>query len=104
MTLAPQPIASCPFCTLPLERIWLRNAHAIAFRDDDPIREGHTFVIPRRHVSSIFDAPVEELEALWSLVAEVRTCLQAELEPDGYNIGLNDGAAAGQILFHGHIH
>lgn len=94
----------CPFCGLGDQAIWLSNDHALAFRDKFPVSGGHTLVIPRRHVASLFDLPPEEQRAAWSLVAEVRDRLRRDLRPDGFNIGLNDGAAAGQTVPHAHIH
>jgi len=94
----------CPFCQLAASRIWLENKYAIAFRDAFPIAEGHSLVIPRAHYASVFDARGEELAAIWRLVSEVRARLAAELQPDGFTIGVNDGAAAGQTVMHGHIH
>jgi diadenosine tetraphosphate (Ap4A) HIT family hydrolase len=61
-------------------------------------------VVPRRHVASLFDLPEGEQAALWRLVAQVRSKLMAELQPDGFNIGVNDGLAAGQTVMHAHIH
>jgi HKD family nuclease len=61
-------------------------------------------VIPRRHVGTWFDASVEEQRELMAGVAAVREALDAELHPDGYNVGFNVGAAAGQTVFHLHVH
>lgn len=94
----------CRFCTLPAERIWLANDHALAFRDGYPVSEGHSLVVPRRHLVSIFDGTDEELQGLWSLVSRVRVALVDEFSPDGFNVGVNDGRAAGQTIMHGHVH
>ena len=94
----------CPFCHLEKSRIFLENELAVAFPDAFPIAEGHTLVIPKRHVASLFDLPDDEQIALWRLVALVRGKLMAELQPDGFNIGINDGTAAGQTVMHAHVH
>ena len=65
---------------------------------------GHTLIIPRRHITSIFDATVDEQHALLQGVAAAKVALDVEYKPDGYNIGINDGAAAGQTVFHLHVH
>ena len=96
--------SACPFCTLSTARIWLANDLAIALKDGFPISEGHTLVVPRRHLVSIFDATPEESQAIWDLVAQARAKLVEELHPDAFNIGVNDGTAAGQTVMHGHIH
>lgn len=94
----------CPFCRLEERRILLENEFAVAFPDGFPIAEGHTLVVPRRHATSLFDLTAEEQAAMWTLVALVRAELMAELRPDGFNVGLNDGAAAGQTVMHAHVH
>ena len=94
----------CPFCHLEKNRIYLESEFAIAFFDAFPISEGHTLVVPKRHVTSLFDLTEEEQAAVWMLVAQVRAKLMAELKPDGFNVGLNDGTAAGQTVMHAHVH
>src|SRR5262245_46645455 len=94
----------CPFCRLEQRRILLENDFAVAFPDGFPIADGHTLVVPKRHVSSLFDLTAEEQAAVWALVAEVRAKLMAELQPDAFNVGLNDGSAAGQTVMHAHVH
>lgn len=95
---------NCPFCDLPPGSIVQQNQHALAFRDRYPLAEGHTLVIPRRHVGSPFELEADELALLWSLVAQVRRALAAELAPEGFTIGVNDGEAAGQTVMHAHVH
>lgn len=96
--------SECPFCHVEESRICLENDAAAAFLDAFPIAEGHTLVVPKRHVVSLFDLAEEELAAVWMLVALVRAKLKAELNPDGFNIGINDGTAAGQTVMHAHVH
>ncbi len=76
----------------------------MAILDGFPVAEGHSLVVPKRHVASPFDLPDEEQAALWHLVALVRTGLMEWLKPDGFNVGVNDGLAAGQTVMHAHIH
>ena len=94
----------CPFCHLEKSRILLENDFAVAFPDGFPIAEGHTLVVPKRHVASLFDLHEEEQTAIWMLVALVRGKLMDEQKPDGFNIGINDGPAAGQTVMHAHVH
>lgn len=77
---------------------------AVAFPDAFPVSRGHTLVAPRRHEKDYFALSDDERAAIWSLVGEVRRYLESSLEPDGYNIGMNVGAAGGQTLEHAHIH
>jgi diadenosine tetraphosphate (Ap4A) HIT family hydrolase len=94
----------CAFCKPPPERIWLATEHALVFADSFPISEGHTLVIAVRHVASVFDLSQEEQAAIWTLVGTVRAMVQERLHPDGFNIGINDGTAAGQTIAHALIH
>src|SRR5207302_7277355 len=95
---------ACPFCRLEANRIRLESEFAVAFLDGFPVTQGHTLVIPKRHVASLFELPAEEQAAVWALVAQVRALLLAELQPDGFNVGLNDGKVAGQTVMHAHVH
>ena len=95
---------ACPFCDLPKERVLLETETTQVLLDAFPITEGHTLVIPRRHVASIFELPPEELAALWSQVAFVRKVIAKKYCADAFNIGVNDGSAAGQTVPHAHIH
>jgi diadenosine tetraphosphate (Ap4A) HIT family hydrolase len=97
-------LMQCPFCTLDSSRIIASNDHAVAIRDGFPVSEGHTLIIPKRHIASLFEATAEEQAALLELLGLARQKLQEELKPDGFNIGINDGATAGQTVMHLHIH
>ncbi len=94
----------CPFCALLEERVLFRNDTAVAVRDAYPITPGHTLVIPVRHVASFFDATPLERDAMLRLLDTAKQHLQIEFGPAGYNIGVNDGAAAGQTIGHLHMH
>jgi diadenosine tetraphosphate (Ap4A) HIT family hydrolase len=98
------PAMSCPFCTLPHERIVFSNLHGLVIRDGYPVAPGHTLIIPRRHVASFFDIDAVERDSLMTLLEEAKRRLDKEFKPDGYNIGINDGASAGQTVSHLHIH
>lgn len=78
--------------------------YAVAFFDCFPVSPCHTLVIPRRHVASIYELSDPELGDLWGLVAAVRRQLSAATDAIGFNIGVNDGIAAGQTVVHAHIH
>jgi len=95
---------ACPFCSPDPSRVVGTNALAIALRDGFPVSPGHTLIVPRRHIASASDATAEEFSAMWSLLTEVRAGLERELGPDAYNIGINDGHAAGQTVMHLHVH
>lgn len=94
----------CPFCNLPLERIERQNELALALFDGYPVSAGHTLVIPRRHVASAEDLTEAEVTSIWRLLQEMRHVIRQRHAPDGFNIGVNDGAAAGQTVHHVHFH
>ena len=93
-----------PFLTLPADWHVASSALAFAIRDGFPVSPGHTLIVPRRLVATWFEATREEQVAMLELVDLVKAQLDAELHPDGYNIGINAGAAAGQTVMHLHIH
>lgn len=95
--------ADCPFCELS-ERIIAENAHAVVVRDREPASPGHSLVIPKRHCRSFFQLTPPEIAACYALLQETRDGLARELRPDGFNVGVNDGIAAGQMMAHTHIH
>lgn len=96
--------ASCPFCQIEDARLVDENANAVAIHDGFPVSPGHTLIIPRRHIGSFFEAAAEERSAMLNLLDLARKRLLTELSPAGFNIGINDGLAAGQTVPHLHIH
>jgi len=96
-------VESCPFCDLGA-RIVAQNGLAAALRDKEPASKGHTLVVPKRHCRSFFELTAEEVGACFDLLRRERERLSDELRPDGFNVGVNDGAAAGQTIEHTHWH
>ena len=94
----------CPFCSMPAERIIDRNEFGFVIRDAYPISPGHTLAIPYRHVGSFFAISEADRNGLMQLLDTAKTTLDADFSPAGYNIGINDGVAAGQTVLHLHIH
>jgi len=95
---------ACLFCAIPPEQILIDGPIAVAARDSYPVSKGHTLIIPRRHVASFFETTEEERQAMLKLLDEVKALLDREHKPDGYNIGINNGLAAGQTVMHLHMH
>lgn len=94
----------CPFCNLDERHPTESNDVAVALDDAHPVTEGHSLIVPRRHIATWFDATSEEQQAILDLVERVKQRLDDERHPDGYNIGFNVGEAAGQTVMHLHIH
>jgi len=95
---------TCIFCTLGAGRIVLANELAVVIRDNFPVSPGHTLIIPKRHVGSFFDITGDERKAMLALLDSAKLGLDAAFHPDGYNVGINDGEAAGQTVPHLHLH
>lgn len=95
----------CPFCEPDLERtILLETERAFGLLDKFPVSNGHTLIIPKRHCEDYFDLSIEEQSACWELLSEVKKLLVDQFNPDGFNVGINVGEAAGQTVGHVHIH
>ncbi|MEZ5118407.1 MAG: HIT family protein [Candidatus Nanopelagicales bacterium] len=93
-----------PFLRIPESEWVASNALAFAVRDAFPVSEGHTLVIPRRLAIDWDAVTTDERLAILALVDQVKVQLRHELHPDGFNLGINEGAAAGQTVFHLHVH
>ncbi|MFO1413546.1 MAG: HIT family protein [Burkholderiales bacterium] len=94
----------CPFCDVAPERILLRSALALVLVDAYPVSRGHCLIVPLRHLPSWFETTAEERREMLELMDEARRSLDRTHGPDGYNIGINDGPAAGQTVPHLHVH
>jgi diadenosine tetraphosphate (Ap4A) HIT family hydrolase len=92
----------CPFCRP--DGALLQNGLAFALPDKSPVTPGHMLLIPRRHVAGRFETAAEERRDLLALADEARAWLLKEYKPDGFNLGVNVGEAAGQTVFHVHLH
>lgn len=94
----------CPFCRVPPERIIAESVLVVALYDGFPVSPGHALVVPRRHVSSWCEVSPTEREVIWQVVDEVRDLITDRYQPPAFNVGFNDGAAAGQTVMHFHVH
>ena len=82
----------------------LENELALGRFDDFPVNPGHMEFIPKRHVSTFFDATAEERQAIFELMDQAKKMLDEQFKPDGYNVGINCGESAGQTVMHLHVH
>ena len=103
--------AGCIFCDAcataddPRHVVVARGTHAFALLNAYPYATAHLMVAPTRHVAALTDVRADELAETMALVQRAITALDAEYRPQGYNIGINQGAAAGAgIADHLHIH
>lgn len=97
-------MAESPFLNPDSQRIFYESKLAIGLWDAFPVSPGHALIVPRRVVSTWFEATRGEQIALLDGIDAAKAAVEAEHQPDGYNIGINAGAAAGQTVFHLHVH
>jgi len=95
---------SCPFCSIDPSRIAFSNDLVIALWDGFPVSPGHLLIIPRRHALVWRDLSSAEKTAIWSAIDQGQIVIAERFRPDGFNVGLNEGAAAGQTVLHFHMH
>ena len=95
---------NCLFCNILHDRVIAENDLCFAIYDGFPVSEGHMLIIPKRHVADYFSLTEDEVMAMQRLMKELKGKLAAELSPDGYNVGININEAAGQTVFHVHMH
>jgi diadenosine tetraphosphate (Ap4A) HIT family hydrolase len=95
----------CAFCERTRTgELLAENELAVAFLDAFPVTPGHSLIVPRRHEPDFLALTAAEQAAVWALAASVTRQLHASHAPDGYNIGVNVGEAAGQTIDHAHLH
>jgi diadenosine tetraphosphate (Ap4A) HIT family hydrolase len=97
-------MGTCPFCPPPSDRIFHQGDRVVALWDGFPVSPGHALVVPRRHVASWFEASAEERLELLDALDAVRDAILMRHAPDGFNVGMNLGEAAGQTVLHLHLH
>ena len=95
---------TCAFCTMDSVNWVIDNEWAYAVRDLYPVNKGHLLIIPKRHVASYFDLDKTEIAAMHDLLLQGKALLEKELQPAGWNIGVNVNHWGGQTVFHVHMH
>lgn len=101
-------MTSCIFCkivegTLPSEKIY-EDEHVVAFMDVMPVTKGHVLLIPKTHRENLYEMTEEEAAHLFSVAPKIANVLKEEFTPAGMNLLQNNGAPAGQAVFHFHMH
>lgn len=94
--------ASCPFCQR--HAVVHENEHAFSCWDIAPASPGHLLILPKRHVPDFFAIFPEEWTAIWTLLELGQALITRQHLPDGFNLGVNLGVAAGQTISHAHLH
>jgi diadenosine tetraphosphate (Ap4A) HIT family hydrolase len=96
----------CLFCEIETDRpVVAENELCYAIRDGFPVTDLHALIIPKRHVSDLFDLHQPELNAIYALLRNVKDDIQSfDPTATSFNVGVNAGAEAGQTIFHCHVH
>jgi len=94
----------CPFCHLDSSLITINSDLFTLIEDKYPVSPGHILIISKRHICSFFEMTLEEQNDFLKCLEVAKLHIGEKLKPDGYNIGINDGEAAGQTINHLHIH
>ena len=95
-------MSDCIFCKN-LPKV-LENDLAYALHDIKPQAPGHMLFIPKRHHETVFASSSDEIKALFDLINKAKVLIEKDNKPQGYNIQVNCGKAAGQIVMHAHLH
>ena len=94
----------CIFCNIDYSEVIAENNLFYSRWDKFPVSNGHAEVIPKRHVESFFDLSLDELVKMYDLVKVTKEVIDKKYNPDAYNLGINDGVAAGRTVHHFHMH
>ena len=98
----------CIFCKiaageLPSAKVY-EDDHVLAFMDIGQVTKGHTLIIPKTHTKNIYETPPEVAQEVFSRVPQIANAIKEAFNPAGLNVLSNTEAAAGQTVFHLHVH
>lgn len=101
-------MSECLFCkivdgSIPSTKVY-EDEHVLAFMDIMPLTKGHTLLIPKKHHENVYDMSSEEAGQLFSVAPKIAESIKASFQPAGLNLLNNNGAPAGQSIFHFHLH
>jgi len=101
-------LTACIFCkiiegTIPSVKVY-EDEHVLAFMNIEPVTKGHVLLIPKTHRENIYEFTTEEAAQLFSVVPKIANALKDKFNPAGMNLLQNNGAYAGQAVFHSHLH
>ena len=99
---------TCIFCKIAQKKapasIVYEDKKVMAFMSIQPINVGHTLVIPKNHYENVYEIPEEEIAQLYKGVKKITKAVQTSVNAEGIRIIQNNGKAAGQVIFHMHVH
>lgn len=99
---------NCIFCKIikgeiPSAKVY-EDENVLAFLDISQVTKGHTLVIPKKHEENVFELSEESAKAVFAAVPKIANAIKAAYDPIGLNMLNNNGASAGQSVFHFHVH
>ncbi len=102
------PQDGCIFCRIvagdaPAHRVY-EDDEVLVFMDIRPVSRGHTLIIPKEHFENLFEATEDAMAAVARTSVRIANAIKAVFEPDGVFVAQTNGAAAGQTVFHYHLH
>jgi histidine triad (HIT) family protein len=101
-------MAGCIFCSIvrgeiPCFKVY-EDEKVLAFEDINPISEGHTLVIPKRHSENLWEIPDEDLSAIHLVSKKIANAIRVTLKPSGIAALQLNGKGADQVVMHYHLH
>jgi histidine triad (HIT) family protein len=101
-------MSECIFCQiiqkqLPASVVY-EDEQVVAFLSNRPVNEGHTLVVPKKHYANIYEISEDETAYLFKIVKQVALAVRESVDAEGIRIVQNNGEAAGQVVFHLHVH
>lgn len=101
-------MSDCLFCKIANKELpsalLYEDASLISFLDIRPTNPGHALIVPKRHSRNIFDMPDEDVTSVFAAAKKIAAAVKKGVEAEGINITMNNEPAAGQVIFHSHIH
>ncbi|MHB8068582.1 MAG: HIT family protein [Desulfobaccales bacterium] len=101
-------MGDCIFCIIAAGKIpstkVMETPRVLAFLDISPVNYGHTLVIPKEHYQNLLDLPDDLWTEIGRAARQVARALQTAVHARGFNLGMNNFEAAGQEVFHAHLH
>jgi len=98
----------CIFCRIirgdiPAAKVY-EDADAVAILDIQPANPGHCLILPKKHFSGLAETPDADLGGIFAAAKKAAKAAVQAVEADGFNLIVNNGQVAGQVIFHTHIH
>ncbi len=94
----------CIFCNIPDESVILKNESAFVINDKFPHSKGHVLIIPFSHEEDFFNLTQNDQIGIIKLLKETKQFTDNKFTPAAYNISINNGKEAGQVIMHTHVH